>query len=106
MQIMYYGLEWGFGSVQGLQIWDANGKPVLDTTDRITRVLGQFDTGTSNGSITDNNLTLGIPWSIATRGSDNGSLSWKNVIISFSGSTLSWTFVATPCNNNIIYGVY
>lgn len=50
--------------MQGLQVFDSNGSCILDVTDRLTRVLGEFETGTSDGSISDSNLASGQPWYI------------------------------------------
>lgn len=90
MQTMCCVYVWGFGNMaQGLQIFDSAGALVLDITDRLTRILGEFTTTTANGSITDANLTSGTPWFYKI--SDDNPF---NAIctITISGTTISWTF--------------
>jgi hypothetical protein len=101
--------------MQGLQIFDAGGNVVLDVTDRLTRVLGEFETGTSDGFITDTNLDYGTPWFIAKL---NGSVTVKEgynsyysssvpILISFNSQSLSWSFSGgSVANHHIVYGVY
>lgn len=113
MQITFYASEWGYGNMpQGLQIFDVNSNCLLDITDRLTRVLGSFETGTSDGSITDFNLTSGTPWFYTYNPSDtyNVRVPCK---ISFSGNIISWSFQSGYCANQqgranlkVIYGVY
>lgn len=108
MLIMYFGLEWGFGNMpQGLQCWDASGNLVLDVTDRLTRVLGTFNTGTTDGSITDPALTTGTPWYVSIGFDNYFYYGEMGCIITVVGSTLSWTFQSgTKSDKKIMYGVY
>lgn len=92
---------------QGLQIFNENGICTLDVTDRLTRVLGEFETGTSSGSLMDNNLLTGTPWSVVSSLSDAGVLSFQSWSISFSGNYLYWNTIGyNPRNSKVIYGVY
>jgi len=126
------GCGWGFGNVgiltaiwqwilkmlgikkeaddvpQGLQVFDASGNIVLDITDRLTRVLGEVNTGAAAGSVTDAGLSSGDPWYIAFR--VDGAM-WSSadadLAISISGTTLSWSYGSgTAQNMTITYGVY
>nr|WP_092069553.1 hypothetical protein [Dendrosporobacter quercicolus]NSL47514.1 hypothetical protein [Dendrosporobacter quercicolus DSM 1736]SDL92505.1 hypothetical protein SAMN04488502_1011194 [Dendrosporobacter quercicolus] len=94
----------------GLQIWDANGNLTLDVTDRLTRVLGTFSTGTTDGSHTDAALAFGTPWIHATSSYPYNSYACQYTV---SGTTISWTFIeGSPFNQDgkrpeyVIYGVY
>lgn len=96
---------------QGLQIFNENGICTLDVTDRLTRVLGEFETGTSNGSLVDNNLLSGTPWFISIPSVSAVSFDSNSISITFSSNSISWEFVgyfSTPGNHShhIIYGVY
>lgn len=104
--IMYLGYEWECGKMaQGLQCFDANGNMTLDVTDRLTRVLGEFNTGTFSGSLTDTNLSSGTPWYILRAAAS--SYSEASCTISFGLQSISWTFGSgTPISKNITYGVY
>lgn len=101
----------------GLQINNANGQPLFDSTVNTTRVLGTFDTGTANGS-----KSIGVPegltlWAAVNYvnyrsiGSGNGASYPK---IKVNGNVISWTFPTASnwlfdsvvtVSVNIIYGV-
>lgn len=90
---------------QGLQIWDDSGVLKLDVTDRLTRVLGEFDTGTVNGSISDTNLSQGSPWYISPV--PLGFVNEASFTVSFTLSSISWSFGSgTGINRKITYGVF
>lgn len=93
---------------QGLQIFDASGNCLLDITDRLTRVLGEVTTGAASGSITNAALTTGTPWYLGAN--TDGSICSSgeaNIVVSFSGSTMSWSYGSgTAVNKSILYGVY
>lgn len=93
---------------QGLQCWDASGNMTLDITDRLTRYLGEVYTGTTDGSITDVNLSTGTPWFVMRDTSNFESFNEAPCTLSISGNTISWTFGSTGARTNkkIIYGVY
>ena len=78
--------------MQGLQIFDENGKQIFfSNTFTTTYVYGTRDTTTENGSITDSRIVAGRTWIIITEylDSDNtqvpsftissGRISWENV---------------------------
>ena len=93
---------------QGLQVFDANGALILDITDRLTRILGEVNTGAVAGSVTDSGLSSGTLWYIAFR--VDGAM-WSSadadLAISISGTTLSWSYgTGTAQNMTITYGVY
>ncbi len=93
---------------QGLQCFDATGKLILDVSDRLTRVLGEFNTGTQNGSITDDNFKDGFPWIFSL--SPSGDELFITAEFSISDNTISWVFTdqsnAPRRNKLILYGVY
>lgn len=95
---------------QGLQIRDANGNMILDITDRLTRVLGSFSTGTTDGSHTDAALSSGTPWLHATSSNPFNVYVCKYTI---TGNTISWAFsnlgyiaAGSRQAEYVIYGVY
>lgn len=47
---------------QGLQVFDENGNINVNIQDRLCKVLGTFDTGTSNGRVNDSRLDAGTMW--------------------------------------------
>ena len=95
---------------QGLQVFDSSGNMMLDVTDRLTRYLGAFDTGSGNGSgsYTDALLLTGTPWIIVT--CIAGDPAYLNVAFTVSGSTISWSMsqilYTTGWNFHVLYGVY
>lgn len=95
---------------QGLQCWDANGNMALDTTDRLTRVLGEFDTGTSDGSMYDEYVLTGTPWYIISKTQNEEWIIESSIVLSVSNGTIKWNFKdyknSIRCNTHIIYGVY
>lgn len=90
----------------GFQVWDASGNLIVTVTDRLTRVLGQVDTGTSNGSITDGNFSLGSPFFYYVSYSNSRPI--YQPVITLTGISLSWSFnVSSPrFGGRIIYGIY
>ena len=97
--------------MQGLQIFDANGNLKLDVTDSLTRVIGDFETGLTNGSISDLELLNGTPWYIVSmnQGSNLRDVCMQSLNITINGSILSWVFFADSSTRNsyhVIYGVF
>ncbi|WP_321942928.1 hypothetical protein [Paraburkholderia tropica] len=82
----------------GLQIFDANGNPVLDATYRMMRFGGSRAlTGGLNDSVTDDRLLQGGWFSFAPSGTRGDGYLSGGVIVprfSISGNTLSWTWAA------------
>ena len=93
---------------QGLQIFNAGGDLILDVTDRLTRVLGEFETGTSSGSVSNPNLSSGTPWFTMRDLGKYEMLSEASCSVSINSSSISWTFGSsgTKTNKKIVYGVY
>ncbi len=95
-------------AVYGLRIkHQTTGAVILEYTDRITRTIGSFNTGTSNGSFSVS--VSGTAWfALMSPGQYGGDLSPPN--ISISGNTITWTFVQSAVASRIavdvIYGVY
>lgn len=76
----------------GLRIRDPVTAQVLITLDtHLTKVLGTFNTGTSNGSVADANLANGNPFFATMPGGDasTGSIP-PTIVISASGLSWSW----------------
>lgn len=95
---------------QGLQVWDASGNVVMDTTTWVSQVLGSFAlaAGHGAGSISDANLAQGRPYVIVlpaegNKGSQAGGNPVANVV-TVSGTTVSWNAAADACQ--VIYGIY
>ncbi|WP_321920048.1 hypothetical protein [Paraburkholderia tropica] len=90
----------------GLQIFDANGNPVLDATYRVMRLGGSRSlTGGQNDSVADDRLLQGGWFSFAPSGTrGDGYLSGGVIVPRFtlSGNTLSWTWNA----KNSAYDIY
>lgn len=96
---------------QGLQIFDSNGNMTLDVTDRLTRILGEFQTGTVDGSITDSALSYGMPWIINVDEFQDWVTTAVPITFSFGINTISWHFEPAYSylprrNMKIMYGVY
>lgn len=77
----------------GLQIWDANGVLVSDTTMRWGRFLGVVNipkpTGNASGSVVDAGLSTGEPFWFCFGATGDWVI---QPAISVSGNTLSWSF--------------
>jgi hypothetical protein len=91
-------------TTQGLQVYDASSNLILDVTDSLGTVLGTVSTGTTSGSVTDANFANGTPfWAHLPLATNYLSLPPD---ITFSGTTLTWTFTGGGTSSTIIYGVY
>lgn len=95
---------------QGIQIWDAAGTMIMDTTTWCGQVLGNFTLagGRAAGSTVDARLSQGRPWVMVLPFNGNeGSAPGGNPItdvVTFSGTTISWN--ASPNAVQVIYGIY
>lgn len=94
----------------GIQVWDAQGRNLLDTNDRVGRLLGVVREVTSNGSRSVAGFSQGIPFATFTLSSVESRLTSADYPrLTVSGNTLSWAF-GTRYNGNakidIYYGVY
>lgn len=99
----------------GFRVRDRSGTIILDITDRLTRVVGLFNSGGGGGSITIPAFALGAGWAAVLEAQlppSSPSTLYSYPIVSISGTTLSWSFpnyqgqsiTIIPCD--IIYGVY
>jgi hypothetical protein len=95
---------------QGLQVFNSSGVLIVDMTDRLTRTIGEIDTGVSNGSFIDPYLSTGTPWFFTLPSFDGFSVVDAPCSITISGNTISWIFDlsdgAVASSRKIIYGVY
>jgi hypothetical protein len=95
---------------QGLQVWDASGNIVMDTTTWCSQVLGSVALGSNHGagSVVDANLALGRPFFFvqeadSAKATDaTGNANWMTV--SVSGTTLN--YAAGQNAAVIVYGIY
>lgn len=90
---------------QGLQVFDASGNVLVDTSTRLGRILGVTTITTTTGSVVDSDFANGTPFWYAI------PLSIADVEfgpdLSFSGTTLSWDFQGrTVTSHRLVYGVY
>lgn len=92
----------------GLYIWAANGDLRLGPTTSNVSILGAFNTGKTNGSITNPVLASGRGVIIAALPL---GATWSPVppALTISGTTVSWTFRISGSQGNadhrVIYGV-
>lgn len=92
----------------GLGIWNGAGKTLLDTTSRITIVLGvaNIPAAIASGTISHAKFANGTPWFAVTA---NGIVDLATVspAVSVSGTTLSWSWGSVPPQDCLlIYGIY
>jgi hypothetical protein len=98
----------------GLRVRDAaTGAVLVEITDRLTRVIGVVNTGTSPGSISVPGMATGLGWGCVQEvppPNPNIVNRYRFPRITISGTTLSWDFPGTAslpavaCD--VIYGVY
>lgn len=101
---------------QGLQCFNSSGTMILDVTDRLTKMLGSFTTGTVAGSLTDANIANGVFWYVMNPYVAGGNYNFleKQWLITCSGTTISWTPMNDPdggsrlsaLNAFVHYGIY
>jgi hypothetical protein len=96
---------------EGLQIWDAQGQLVFDTTTRNTRILGIVDigTGAATGSVTNAGFAEGTPFWFCTALSFSTNLGDYIISPTFSvsGNTLTWNWHSMPRRScRLIFGTY
>ncbi|NIF28323.1 hypothetical protein F3J44_18300 [Pantoea sp. Tr-811] len=80
---------------QGLQVWDAQGRLILDVTDRLSRILGQVATGSAAGAIAVPEFAAGYgtPWAfVQQRNASANQFGKRCARVTISGTTLSWDF--------------
>ena len=90
---------------QGLQVFAADGSLIMDTVDRLTRIVGSVYSGVGAGSVSVPAFSTGTPFYFVQREGDIGANindAFKQITI--SGTTLSWDQYSKPAT--IVYGVY
>lgn len=94
----------------GIVIYDSSGQVMVNVADRLARILGSVNVGTTNGSINVPEFSLGIPfYFLRANGPQQGTFP---PTITFSGTTLSWSqpsgynsgWDKTP--GTLFYGIY
>jgi len=93
----------------GLRIWDENGILILDTTTRISRVLGEFALPSTPGSHTDAAISSGAFWWYMAGFTISPYITTKVPVVSLSGNTISWIWSGAAANFpsvTLVYGVY
>lgn len=94
---------------QGLILRDEIGNVTLNVTDRITRILGQVQTGTGGGSHVDPGLATGTPWWWLSGERNNNE---PMPYVTITGNTIQWAVPPAPNQQPshmdvvLIYGVY
>ena len=93
----------------GLQVFDENGKVVVDMTSRTSKILGRVTVGEKDGSLTDERLLDGNMWSqIESINLNIGYMKWTygGLKITSNGSKLSWQHIDSSVGYVFIYGIY
>lgn len=98
----------------GVECWNASGQQTLSITDRLLKIIGVAQVGTSHtgsaasGTITDsrfNNYLGTTPIAFIINGGID--INGSGVQFSFSGSTLTWSFPTADRPNQLFaYGVF
>lgn len=89
----------------GLQVFDEDGNTILETDNRLGRILGVSTISASSGTIVNSGFTEGTPFWYAIPLA-TGDVSFGPAI-SVSGSTLTYDFEGrTVTSHRIVYGVY
>lgn len=97
----------------GLTIYDEDGVVRLDAQTLVGRVLGNFSTGTANGSVTNPLMLQGTPYFFGFATNAPTGLVHCLPDVSISGSTISWVFrdfsvvrnAAARVPLSVVYGV-
>lgn len=93
----------------GFQVWDANGRPVIEVTDRLPRVLGMITTTTVDGSHPDPRLATGEPWVVAVDSNNTFSQNGYTPRVTATSTAVVWTFETGSDTRRLVtvlYGVY
>ena len=91
---------------QGLQIFDASGNIIFDTSNAIGRVLGVANVvASTSGTVTNDGLTTGRPFWIFQTTTTQYFSAQPTVTASSTSNVLSWN-TGSSTNGIIIYGVY
>lgn len=98
----------------GLQIWDASGTLIFDTTTQTIKFFGTYIIGPggdnrSSGTITDSRFSIfagHVPFFVQIEGGTGSSI--RNAATwTFSGNNLNWSYPvpSSRATEKIIYGV-
>lgn len=90
----------------GLQVWDAAGNLILDTSYRTGFVLGKVDIANAtnaSGNVTDANFANGTPFYFYV--ADN-TQALNEPTVAFAGNTMTWTATTSSWTGSIYYGIY
>lgn len=97
----------------GLQVWDASGNSIIDTTTFIGRLIGSIDASAMSGSTNVTGLDQGIPFAVPIMNSGTTASTYSTVSIprvTFSGNNVSWVRQSPATggvpNVTLILGVY
>jgi hypothetical protein len=90
---------------QGLQVFDDQGRVLVDLGDWLGRLAGSVSVATNTaGSVTNALLTTGTPFFVWIPSSPDSAKGEQNVpSVTFSGTTMSWGAIAD--SGTLIYGV-
>lgn len=87
----------------GLMVKDASGNLQVQYTSTLPRILGDFYTGTADGSISDPQLAGGQPFFFPIGG--EGAAGYMNMPeVSASGIVISWRFLAADFRVSVRIG--
>lgn len=90
----------------GLQTFDSEGDLMVDTNDRLGRLLGYLTGQANEGTITDDKLLEGTPWAVFILENTYGGASFLVEPV-FDGNTMSWSRTDFPdWTFTILYGVF
>lgn len=98
---------------QGFEAYDENGVITVSITDRLTKILGTFNTTTSNGSQAVSVPTWGAVWIQLTALENTDFAALPRAY--YSNGAIYWTFTDVPVNApparfrttaRLTYGVY
>lgn len=93
----------------GVRTFDANGGVIIDTSSRLSRVLGETTVSASSitGSVSVAGFDQGTPWWACVAGGTTQGYFNITPSISRSGNTLSWDWGNLPrANCKLIFGVF
>ena len=90
---------------QGLQVWDDQGRLLVDLGDWLGRLAGSAAVAANTaGSTTSVLLQSGTPFFVWIPSTEEGVIGSTTMpSVTFSGSTMSWSSV--PVSGTLIYGV-
>lgn len=94
----------------GLRVWDASGNLIVDTSNRLTRILGYTTfSGTSSISVTDDGFLTGQGFFVVQRSNAPSGVvdtSTAALSISFASNQMFVSGGTAGADYIIMYGVY